>query len=165
MNDELIRDAVAELVAAAPTPKPLPRTASVSAISPPERSYRRLALAAAAVMLIGGVVAVAAWRGSRDTAPSTDTLPPAPTTEIPATTLPGTIAPTVPTTTQPTPEQTMPPVGPTAGVTTFNIEPIPTGTFQFGPDDVIATRLDGRRLAGATPGNPPAWPWAPAAAP
>jgi hypothetical protein len=137
MNDDLIRDAVSELVAAAPTPKPLPRP-----IPAPERSYRWLALAAAAVLLIGGVVAVAAWRASSDTAPSTDTLPPTPTTEAPDTTVPGTVAPTVPPTTRPSPT-TSPTNEPPPGVTTFDVVPIPDGTFQFGPDDVIATRVDG----------------------
>jgi hypothetical protein len=159
MNEQLIRDAVAELVAAAPTAKPLPSAASVSTFAPPERSYRWLALAAAAVLLIGGVVAVAAWRASRDTAPATDTLPPALTTAVPGTTVPGTVAPTVPPTTQATPTETMPPVGVTTGITTFDIDPIPSGTFQFGPDDVIATRVDGDLwwypgLLGDSPGEP-----------
>jgi hypothetical protein len=100
--DARIRAAVTELAEAAPTPKPLP-TNSPDAT----RSYRWLAVAAASVLIVTGVVAIATWRSTGDdttpldtvvTSTPGETLPPPPTTDVitPVTTAPNGIARTIP---------------------------------------------------------------------
>ena len=61
-DDDLIRDAVHELVAAAPSPKPLPMGGASSG-----GPYRWLAVAAAVILVIGGIVAIA-WSQADDDA-------------------------------------------------------------------------------------------------
>ena len=92
-EDEVIRDAVHELVGVAPPPKPLP-IGGGSGGGP----YRWLAIAAAAILVIGGVVAIA-WSQADDEATPVATTHPAPpptppptaATSAPATTSPVTV--------------------------------------------------------------------------
>ncbi len=164
MNDDLIRRAVAELVDAAPTPKPLPDR-TVTSPNPGDR-YRWMAIAAAAVLLVGGVVAVAAWQ-RRDSGDTSDSLPPAPITTAPITpvpvtsvtpTTPGTVA-TIPPSTAPAAPPTSPTPTPDEQLSTAPGQPLPSGTLEFGQDDVVATRVDGDLwwypgLLGDNPGEP-----------
>ena len=101
-DDDLIRDAVHELVAAAPPPKPLPMGGA-----PSGGSYRWLAVAAAVILVIGGIVAIAWSQADDDATPVATTQPPPlptppPTTVVTST--PGSTSPvtvTVPETTVP----------------------------------------------------------------
>jgi hypothetical protein len=103
-DDDLIRDAVHELVAAAPSPKPLPMGGASSA-----GSYRWLAVAAAIILVIGGIVAIA-WSQADDEATPVATTQPQPQPTPPQTTA---------VTTGPEPTRpvtvTVPPTLPTTG--------------------------------------------------
>ena len=83
-DDDLIRDAVHELVGAAPAPKPLPARGA-----PAGGSYRWLAVAAAAILVVGGIVAIAWLRSGDDDAVSVGSTTPPPGSTAPNTS-PGT---------------------------------------------------------------------------
>ena len=108
--DARIRAAVTEITDAAPPPKPLPTAVSDVA---DDRSYRWLAIAAATVLIVAGVVAIAAWQTVNDgsapadsnpvTVPNTAPVPTPVTNDLPVTTPPTTPGTTSPTTTAPAP--------------------------------------------------------------
>lgn len=108
--DARIRAAVTEIAGAAPPPKPLPTT--VSDLDD-DRSYRWLAIAAATVLIVAGVVAIAAWQTVNDgsapadsnpvTVPNTAPAPTPVTSDVPVTTPTTTPGTTTPTTTAPAP--------------------------------------------------------------
>lgn len=106
--DARIRAAVTEIADAAPPPKPLPT--AVSDVDD-DRSYRWLAIAAATVLIVAGVVAIAAWQTVNDgsapadsnpvTVPNTAPAPTPVTTDVSVTTPTTTPGTTSPTTEQP----------------------------------------------------------------
>ena len=142
-DDELIRDAVHELVAAAPSPKPLP-TGGASGGSP----YRWLAVAAAAALVIGGIVAIAWSQADDDATPAATTQPtPPPTppisaeTTAPATTSPVTVtAPpsTVPSTVESTSTTT------TSTTTTTTTTTVPPTPEQAQLEEYLTALAEGR---------------------
>lgn len=91
-DDELIRDAVHELVSAAPPPKPLPMGGTSAG-----GRYRWLAVAAAAILVIGGIVAIA-WSRADDEATPAATTQPSPVPTPPASVVTSAPAPTNPVT-------------------------------------------------------------------
>lgn len=165
-NDDTIRDAIHHLANAAPPPRPLP--SSAPAPLPGPRSYRWVAIVGSLVVIAAGAIAIAAWPGNDDEAPSVsesttvtsdppqtvaETTLPAPTTTVPAT-----VAATPPatahtaTTAPPPPDRTDPPIS------EFEIT-MPSGELIAGPDDLIVTHLDGDLwlypgALGAAPGAP-----------
>jgi len=122
-DDDLIRDAVHELVAAAPSPTPLP--AGGAGRSP----YRWLAVAAAVILVIGGIVAIAWSQTDDDAAPQVaTTLPPPQPTPPPATVATSTSPATSPQTVPGPPSTDSAPVASTSPSTTSTTTTTSTST-------------------------------------
>ena len=146
-DDDLIRDAVHELVGAAPAPKPLPAGGA-----PLGRSYRWLAVAAAVILLVGGIVAIASLRSGDDEPVSVATTAPPPVSTahntLPATSAPVTTLPTpaVPTSVPPDAATTTTTSTTTTSTTTTLT---PTTTVALTPEaavvvDYLSALADGR---------------------
>jgi hypothetical protein len=147
-DDDLIRDAVHELVAAAPEPKPMP----VGGASSSGR-YRWLAVAAAVILVIGGIAAIA-WSRADDRATPVATTQPPPLPTPPATTVVTTgpeptsavtvTAPaTIPVTTgSSTPTSTSTTTSTTT--TTTSTSTVPPTREQAQVQDYLASLADGR---------------------
>lgn len=131
-DDDLIRDAVHELVGAAPPPPPLP-----SGAAPSHRSYRWLAVAAAAVLLGGGIVAVAVIRsGDHDASVATTAPPPVSTAAVPPTSARVSLPVSAPSTSQqPVPTSTSTTTTSTT-TTTTTVAPTST-TVPLSPEAAV----------------------------
>jgi hypothetical protein len=165
MNDP-IRDAVHELVAGAPQPRPLPSSAPPPLPGP--RSYRWVAVAGSVAVVAVGAIAIAAWPSGESEAPiSSDTTlvattapstspPGAPTTTPPPTTTPASTAP--PTTTPTTSTIPVTSTPPANRVVEYPVD-IPAGSIAIDADDIVVAHLDGDLYLhpdalGGTPGEP-----------
>jgi hypothetical protein len=143
-DDELIRDAVHELVAAAPPPKPLPMGGAAGG-----GPYRWLAIAAATILVIGGIVAIAWSQADDDDATPVATTQPAPPPTPPisvATSAPATTSPIVvtspPSSAPPTVESTSTTTSTsTSTTTTTTVPPTPE---QAQIEDYLTALAEGR---------------------
>ncbi len=132
-DDDPIRRAVHELVRAAPHPKELDTSQTVG-------PRRWLAVAASAVVLVGG--AATWWAASTDSTSVSSETRPTVTLPSPDTPSPSVIAP--PTSASSTSPSTTPSAATIEPTTTVPTPPfLPTGTFDLGPDDLIARQADG----------------------
>jgi len=144
-DDELIRDAVHELVAAAPPPKPLPM-GGASGGGP----YRWLAIAAAAVLVVGGIVAIAWSQADDDNSSPVATTQPAPpptppvsvATSAPATTSPVTV--TAPPTTVPATVESSTTTTSTSTTTTTSTTTVAPTPEQAQVEDYLTALAEGR---------------------
>ena len=143
-DDDLIRDAVHELVAAAPPPKPLPMGGASSA-----GSYRWLAVAAAIILVIGGIVAIAWSRADDETTPVATTEPqpqPTPPQTTVVTTAPDPTSPvtvTVPPT-APSTIETAVPTSTSTTTTTTGSTTVPPTPEQANLQGYLAALAEGR---------------------
>jgi hypothetical protein len=141
-DDELIRDAVHELVAAAPSPKPLPAGGALG-----RNPYRWLTVAAAVILVIGGIVAIAWSRADDDATPVATTQPtplPTPPTSV-ATTAPATTSPaveTVPPSTVPAPVESR--STSTSTPTTTTTTTVPPTPEQAQIEQYLSALAEGR---------------------
>jgi hypothetical protein len=145
-DDDVIREAVHELVAAAPPPKPLPMGGASSG-----GRYRWLAVAAAAILVVGGIMAIAWSRADDDGTSVATTLPetvptPPPTTEVtpgPEPTSPVTVTtpPTVPPTVETVPATTSTTTTSTTTTSTTTLPPTPE---QAQLQEYFAALAEGR---------------------
>jgi hypothetical protein len=144
-DDELIRDAVHELVAASPSPKPLPM-GGASGGGP----YRWLTLAAAAVLVVGGIVAIAWSQVGDDDATPVATTQPAPLPTLPvsvATTPPATSSPvavTVPPSTVPATTESTSTTSTSSTTTSTTSTTLPATPEQAQIEQYLAALAEGR---------------------